>query len=433
MRDLDWAAQDELLNLMHKWRERQIVLAGLRAKLGHYARTQHLSYRYDICPVCRDVGSTEQNPKCVECYINYACHVPFQMGFRDDPARGAQYFHDMFDYIAQMTPVLVVGGDWNQAGGRPSKIAALLAEHLNADLLNGGPLERLPVDLPPNYEDVVWLPNIPNEEPKTYPRKTRGTVMVVSKVMHEGVTAVDAAKRIFAMHGNAVLEISTDTPRSFRLADALNVEWAHTPDLLALANGLDRFFMWSKGTERVSSQCVGPTDQRFEDTALLEIVHRVADEVENQVGQRYFGNVSTRCTKTFPSCRAVGGVWVSARNVDKQRIEADDMVLVYQNGDGSLAYFGDRKPSVDAPIQLCLYQRFPFIGCMLHGHAYVSGAPMTEEYFACGDLREFTEIMPLLEVGHRAINLRNHGFLLVGSSAADLAALWLVSNFENRL
>jgi hypothetical protein len=79
--------------------QREIVLKGLRSKMGHYDKTGKISYRYDICPVCADVGSTQEDPKCDQCYIMISCQVPFDEGFKEDPIRSAEYFRAMLTFI----------------------------------------------------------------------------------------------------------------------------------------------------------------------------------------------------------------------------------------------------------------------------------------------------------------------------------------------
>lgn len=82
--------------------QRAIVLGGLRNKLGFHKRSGILSYRYDVCPVCQDIGSTEEDPKCDECYIKVSCKVPFVDGFRDDPDQGVKYFTAMREFLEQV-------------------------------------------------------------------------------------------------------------------------------------------------------------------------------------------------------------------------------------------------------------------------------------------------------------------------------------------
>jgi hypothetical protein len=80
-------------------KQRAVVLGGLRNKLCFHQRTGILSYRYDVCPVCQDVGSTEDDPKCDDCYIKISCKVPFVEGFRDDPEQGVRYFTAMREFL----------------------------------------------------------------------------------------------------------------------------------------------------------------------------------------------------------------------------------------------------------------------------------------------------------------------------------------------
>lgn len=137
----------ELLRLTP--RERSVVLKGLVGKLGYHARTGVLSYRYDVCPVCRDVGSTLEEPRCEECYIPLSCKAPFNDGFRDDPAAGAAYFTEMRELLeSHVRPrTLVVGGRWDTEGGKPSSIAAAIATELEADLRNGGHISQISSDV----------------------------------------------------------------------------------------------------------------------------------------------------------------------------------------------------------------------------------------------------------------------------------------------
>lgn len=89
--------QNELVALTP--RQRGTVLLGLSRKLQHYKTTGRLSYRYEVCPVCIEMGSTEGNPQCDSCYIKISCKKPFVDGFRDDPLKGYEYFSAMEDFL----------------------------------------------------------------------------------------------------------------------------------------------------------------------------------------------------------------------------------------------------------------------------------------------------------------------------------------------
>jgi len=94
---LSHAVERELDGLTEK--QARIVLSGLDKKLGHFAKSNKLSYKYEICPICKDVGSTIDDPKCEECYLRLGCKTPFFRGFRHDPQVGAIYFTQMRSYL----------------------------------------------------------------------------------------------------------------------------------------------------------------------------------------------------------------------------------------------------------------------------------------------------------------------------------------------
>jgi hypothetical protein len=126
----------------------------------------------------------------------------------------------------------------------------------------------------------------------------------------------------------------------------------------------------------------------------------------------------------FPSQRSGQSAWVSARNVPKPQLSETDFVHV-RLVDGGIRYTGSRKPSVDTPIQLRLYQEFPGVSCMIHGHALVRGAPSTESYVPCGDLREFEGVAKLMRaIGDTGcVNLKAHGFLIFAPSVPLLSGV----------
>jgi len=82
-------------------KQKETVLKGLNGKLGFYKKTGELSYKYNVCPICIDIGSTEKNPKCDKCYLKIGCKEPFIQGFRYDSIKGYQYFTTMRNYLKQ--------------------------------------------------------------------------------------------------------------------------------------------------------------------------------------------------------------------------------------------------------------------------------------------------------------------------------------------
>jgi len=331
---------------------------------------------------------------------------------------------------------LVVGGTWDENGGRASKVVTSLAGNLEAEVCNGGDYTKLSHEIG-GYSLVVWMPKIWNDESKWYPEKDTGTVLICSKVMRPGYITVDAVKRIYDMHANAVIQIWIGTgneKHTFALVDALGNEWVKTSDIGYLAQRIVDLYKWTSGAIRVPSVRL---DRRTSDLKrFMRLNLEVADRVQGYVGKRYFGNVSTRCQSMFPGARMGAHVLVSPRNTDKSLLSAEDMVPVegeLHHPDGApdvsvVRYGGARKPSVDAPVQVRLFELFPDINFFIHGHAYLKGAPVTEQYFPCGDMREVFEIRELIESKKTprtcgAINLKNHGFLLY-SQTVEACPSW---------
>jgi ribulose-5-phosphate 4-epimerase/fuculose-1-phosphate aldolase len=88
--------------------------------------------------------------------------------------------------------------------------------------------------------------------------------------------------------------------------------------------------------------------------------------------------------------------------------------------DGSIEYYGESKPSVDTPIQISLYKDFPHVNYMIHGHTYVEGAEFTDNYFPCGDMREYYETRVLINQPFGVLNLVNHGFFMYADTLENL-------------
>jgi hypothetical protein len=425
--------QEELLHLTP--RQYNIVLGGLIDKLGHYERTNKLSYAYEVCPVCADIGSTLDNPGCGRCYIEMSCQAPFNDGFRDDQEEGVAYFTEMLRFLENNIPpkVLIVGGTWDKRGGRKSSVVDILAEEMDAFTMNGGHVRDLPTDIPAEFDLIIWMPNVSNEETRWYPQKKTGQVLVISKVMRSGYTKADSVSRIFKMHANAVIEIYMWSTRfDFALRDAMANIWrSPTSRITELAEGLMELYRWTKGSLRVRSERV---DRQQNIHLFMELNHQIADRVQNSIGERYFGNISTRCQSMYPGVRAGACILISPRNTDKRHLNVEDMVAVTSSETSELEpvvnYWGPRKPSVDAPVQLTLFENYPSLNFIIHGHAHVKDAPTTPNYYPCGDLREALELLPMMGDSCGAINLRNHGFILYSETIEEMITLVDSVEFE---
>lgn len=336
---------------------------------------------------------------------------------------------------------LIVGGNFGTP--KPSSIVAKISNELQADTINGGNLEQLKNAKTSviNYDIVIWMPNIDNELEKDYPKKSQGSVLICSKLMHDNISVGEAVSRIFKMNANAVIAIyKNDKTFSFKLLDALGNLWIETTSIKNLTDCIQKFIKWTKSSVRQNTMYVN--DKHANEEKFCEIVKHIAKQVENDRGGRYFGNASTRCSYMFPSNRTnVNMFKVSGRNTPKQYLSPADFVSI-QYDHGNIICHSENKPSVDTPVQMQLYEQFPHINYMIHGHAYIEDARTTKHYYPCGDLREVHSVTELLNsVGGPSIveiwkgfciNLKNHGFLIAAETLEELEEIIKYCKFKYR-
>lgn len=321
--------------------------------------------------------------------------------------------------------VLIVGGGKNKVSGVAAKLYSIFKEMEEVEqvtCINAYSGDN-PADLS-GQDLVLWWPDIDNAKEKAYPVKDQGAVLICSKVMREETTRVDAVTRIFNMRGNAVTAITQrDNMFEFELIDALNNTWRKTADLNKFAQMVMELYKWTKESVRVSLKKNDVPEETLakldysELDQFLSLNRVLANKVAEGCGNRFFGNYSTRCTKLFPSTRkGKDFFFFSPRNVDKKYVTTADLVLTDDK-----YYYGERKPSVDTPVQLELYKALPGVNWMIHGHAYIKGASMTDFYCPCGDLREVDEVIQVIDkTGSTRINLLNHGFIVMGHSIENM-------------
>jgi hypothetical protein len=160
-----------------------------------------------------------------------------------------------------------------------------------------------------------------------------------------------------------------------------------------------------------------PDEKEFFDYAK-----KVADTFHSLIHgsnpSRFLGNLSFRCEHGFPSFRTRDVIYVSQRDIDKRFIDKEGFVAVEPILDNVVNYYGDKKPSVDAPIQVRLYSYYNRLRWGMHSHVYIKNAPMTSIAIPCGAVEEFDEILELFPEGDMenvVVNLRGHGSLAMCS------------------
>lgn len=316
-----------------------------------------------------------------------------------------------------MKTAFIVGGNLynNKKSSVIDKLGDNFKEDFCVEIFNGVLCENI------SYSDLtLWMIDVDNSVGKNYPQKKFGSVLICSKVIRDNRTRFDAVSRIFNMNGNAVICIYKDsTVFEFELVDALGNTWGErTSSISKLYEFIIEFYEWSCSQIRYSANKMTVEDE------LININKYLSTKVQNSIGSRYFGNVSTRCMKLFPSLRYSDDVFlVSARNSNKEFLTKDDFVPIVLLEDGELLYSGERKPSVDTSIQIALYENFQNINYFIHGHAFIDGAKFTSDYYPCGDVREYHSIVNILKddsLNSFEINLLKHGFLIGSNNLSDL-------------
>lgn len=361
-----------------------------------------------------------------------------------------------------MSEALLIGGTYDNLGEESRfarKLYFTLATQGVVDnlpdfhFLNGGrfqELEEVVRDAVPHMDYVFWFANVPdNDKPKLVNRIkaiNKKCILVTSKRNDGGKYEIqDLIQHALKNKSNLLVEFQkreADGRIFSRILDPLgNLVEGWTDDVVVLARALAERVKYLKGITRVGSVKVGDALEVPDETEFFRFVRESGEQFSKLLPtpsetHRFLGNASFRCRHGFPSFRKDGMIYVSKRNVDKTLIGSEGFVAV--NPDKlPVEYYGDHKPSVDAPVHVQLYKRFSKINYMLHGHVYIRDARKTKVNVPCGGMEEVHEIIDAVNY-HSGIyrtdtevimvNLRGHGFLLGFSDVAYIKQM--TSNVE---
>lgn len=348
--------------------------------------------------------------------------------------------------------ILLVGGRFDDDGGRPSGYITKLAEALRAlgvkvDDFNGGPYDRLPllVNAVAGQGDVVlWFADVPNDKEKVVgniKRKYPRTLLVTSKRNEPKGTWEYSFQEVVAhalrLKSNLVVQFRHDiTDRRRVLADIFDPLGNHYPfgdpiDIQQLARCLLMRLRQLRTYTRMGSHQAGDYIDVPDDATFFQVIKLHAEtfhELLNpQQTDRFLGNASFRCARGFPSFRGPDEkIFVSRRNVDKRYIGQDAFVAVEPNPQDRVQYYGEHKPSVDTPIQLRLYHYYRKINYMVHGHVYVQGGYDIDPWnnpIPCGAMEEVEHLCRFdRDTELLALNIKHHGCIIMGATAVNLGA-----------
>jgi hypothetical protein len=326
----------------------------------------------------------------------------------------------------------IVGGTFDEKGGKPSSVVAAMAKYLNADhLLNGGTLKdlndydllKLLVRSP---QVLIWMPNVSNDEEKILPsiKTCNPKLLLISskRVIEKDYKESDIVGRLLKTRSNLGIMIAKDESLyRFKLLDPLGNMWADTSSIESFCGALAKRVKILQSITRVASNQIGDWRSFSIDEDFIAAVREFGEEFTKYVNavnpNRFLGNAATRCAHGFPGVRDVDRIFVSRRNVSKTGFKESDFVEVMAI-DNAVGYFGGHKPSVDTPIQLKLFEYYPDVRYMIHGHVYVKDTPYTISVLPCGSVEEFGEITSLYpkKEANFTVNLSGHGFLALAEN-----------------
>lgn len=361
-----------------------------------------------------------------------------------------------------MKKLLIVGGTFDDNGGKPSGLINKLADELgkskehNITVKNGGYFNDINniLDDTINFDYVFWFANVDNSKEKIRDVKSVAPhcMLIISKRNDfvdgkQKYELEELLQRALAIKANLCFEFCKLEDKVFkmRVFDPLGCIWYEGTDLAEATKAtLSRLDYLSTVTRKPSVK--EDTSLSFEfnnrDKEFLEIIKSSAETFHKLMClppdvKRFVGNASlrfktpTRCMNGFPAIRKDDYVLISRRNVDKTGISEKDFVVCHLNDDGNTVYSGMNKPSVDTPVQLRLFKALPNIDYILHGHCYVKDAIMTDRAIPCGAVEEVNAVLTAIERSNSAVNpldhdfyavnLKGHGCLLMaGSEKLDL-------------
>jgi hypothetical protein len=333
---------------------------------------------------------------------------------------------------------VIVGGAWDDNGGRPSgyvkKLHAGLVRAGVTDivLLNGGSFDYLPVYMKTwgqSADVLIWMPDIPNGKEKLVngiKEINPKLQLVISKNNRSGkYDRLMLVARALKAKANLLIEFTDQEGMvAATVIDPLaNAFVEDTTNIDAVANVLAIRLGELASFTRIPSVQVGeaiPCETDNEGT-FFAIVRGYADTFHTLIHaanqNRLLGNVSFRCEHGFPSYRQGNDIiHVSKRNIDKRDIDWRGFVAVNMHSLDRVEYYGEHKPSVDTPIQVRLYNYYKNVRMMLHAHVFVEGAPFTHSIVPCGAIEEFDEIVKLFpdpNSSNFSVNLLGHGSLVL--------------------
>lgn len=340
--------------------------------------------------------------------------------------------------------MLLIGGTFDQDGGKPSYIIQEMFEYikqspLNVKLYNGGKLSTL-YNLLDSINDrfLLWMPNVDNAESKILPeikvRHPKLFLISSKRSIEKTYNEWEVICRLLKTHSNLGIMIEKGGSYNFKLIDPLGNIFCNTKNIETLCDSIIQRVLFLSSMRRIGSKKISEREDFVIKSEFIKIIREYGKKFSEFVNawnpNRLLGNASTRCCYGFPAEKNDNGtIYVSQRNINKELINSNDFVEVKFGKDNCVEYKGNSKPSVDTPVQLMLFEHFKNIKYMIHGHVYVKDAPFTNYKIPCGYIEEFKDIKDVINnknVDQFSVNLKGHGCLIACKNPSYFGTVELI-------
>jgi len=331
--------------------------------------------------------------------------------------------------------ILLVGGTFGDIP-KESSVIKMISEEISKrehrlHVVNGGKFQILKVLLQDAvlapYDATLWFPNISNDFAKLRAVKSvcPHTLLVTSKRNNGEYPFGELVNRALQLKSNLVIEFKKEGNKfSGMLFDPLGCVWAErTTDLASITQVMLNRLEFLQTITRSRSVELGGTVNIPDEVEFFDVVRQRADTFHSLIHPsagvtRFLGNASFRCERGFPAFKHGPSMFVSRRNIDKRYIDKDAFVRVAISGN-DVMYHGNFKPSVDAAIQVRVFQYYKNVKYIIHSHVYVKGSPFTKNALPCGAIEEFDEIIhtsPDKTKTCFSLNLIGHGSIVLADN-----------------
>jgi hypothetical protein len=343
--------------------------------------------------------------------------------------------------------ILIVVGTYSEEGGKSSffgeQIGTVFTEYFGVEhvtCINGGTYRMLEerINEVNKYRIILWMADVDNRYKKLVPeiKKNNTTCFLIQskRVIEKGYHLFDIVSRLLTVHSNLGMVITREEGKYyFTVIDPLGNIWIETHDIKEAAKKIVCISDTICSLNRVGAVNIGEKDEFQLEERFITVVKEYGEKFSQLIRaihpERFLGNASTRCMHGFPSIRCGDFYFISQRNVDKTIIDSSQFVKM-ERSENSVRFYGNKKPSVDAPVQIRLYNFYKHINYIIHGHVFVKGAPTTQRHIPCGFIEEFDEItmlFPHKNASNFAVNLLGHGCIILAKDLEYFQDIQLIS------